>query len=199
MTRLKRQASQELLPTRAPKLARRQDPSVLSRIGGGLTKLIRTNFSAFYEAATEDVISKSSPRPKPSHPPPRTPRRLARPAIPKEFKADTQPFAGPSPPSSSTPSPTRRPETTRSSLPAILPPPPKRALTVFPSTISQQSSQESVTSVETLLASAQRRRRNGLKSHRTTGLPTYYQSHDHIHSKRVCPLCANLLLRPRQN
>jgi len=51
MTRLKRQASQELLPTRRPKLARR-DPSVLSRLGGGVTtaaKFLSTNLHAFYE------------------------------------------------------------------------------------------------------------------------------------------------------
>ena len=51
MTHLKRQASQELPPTRAPKLARGQD-SVLSLLGEGLTiftKFATTNISAFYE------------------------------------------------------------------------------------------------------------------------------------------------------
>ena len=52
MTRLKRQASQELPPTRAPKLARGQDSSVLSLLGEGFTiftKFATTNISAFYE------------------------------------------------------------------------------------------------------------------------------------------------------
>jgi hypothetical protein len=52
MTRLKRRASQELLPTRAPKLARGQDPNVLSRLSEGINttvKFIASNVSAFYE------------------------------------------------------------------------------------------------------------------------------------------------------
>jgi len=52
MIRLKRQASQELLPTRAPKHARRQDPSVLSQLGGGLrtaAQYVYTNVNAFCE------------------------------------------------------------------------------------------------------------------------------------------------------
>ena len=148
------------------------------------------------------MIPKQSHRPKSSHPPSRTPHKLARPAIPIEFRTKPQPSVGLSLPSSSPPSPTRKRETTRSSLPALPPPPQTRApagtqpsdppntfaLTqitlVFP--ISQQGSQESVTSVESLLESAQRRRRNGLKSHRSNGLPAYYQSHKHIHEKRVC-------------
>ncbi|KAF9647497.1 cysteine proteinase [Thelephora ganbajun] len=187
MTRLKRQASQELLPTRAPKLARGQGSSVLSRLGEGLNTCVNyvsSNVSAFCEAAIEDVIPKPSHRPKPSHPPPRTPRKIARPAIPKEFRVELQPSVGPSPPSSSTPSPTRKPETTRSSFPALPPPSQTRALAAFPSTIGKQGSQESATSVETLLVSARRRRKNGIKNHRTNGLPAYYQSRDHIHAKR---------------
>ena len=52
MIGLKRRASQELLPTRAPKLARAQDPSVLSQVGEGfctVAKFILTNVNAFYE------------------------------------------------------------------------------------------------------------------------------------------------------
>lgn len=52
MTRLKRQASQELLPTRAPKLARAEDPSVVSLFRETLctaAKLVFTNVNAFYE------------------------------------------------------------------------------------------------------------------------------------------------------
>lgn len=52
MMRLKRQASRELLPTRAPKLARAQDPSVLSLLGEGFctaAKFVFANANAFYE------------------------------------------------------------------------------------------------------------------------------------------------------
>ena len=52
MTRLKRQASQQLLPTRAPKLARGREPSVLSLLNESLTtaaKFVSTNINAFYE------------------------------------------------------------------------------------------------------------------------------------------------------
>lgn len=52
MTRLKRRASQELLPTRAPKLARRRDPNVLSRLSEGINttvKFFASNVSAFCE------------------------------------------------------------------------------------------------------------------------------------------------------
>ena len=53
MALLKRQASQELLPTRAPKLARGQDASALSRLGARIitntVKLLSSNASAFYE------------------------------------------------------------------------------------------------------------------------------------------------------
>jgi len=51
MTRLKRQASQELLPTRPPKLIRR-DPSVLSRLAGGIasaSKFFSANVNTFHE------------------------------------------------------------------------------------------------------------------------------------------------------
>lgn len=53
MTLLKRQASQELLPTRAPKLARGQDTSASSGLARGFiataVKFLHSNVSAFYE------------------------------------------------------------------------------------------------------------------------------------------------------
>lgn len=52
MMRLKRQASRELLPTRAPKLARVQDPSVFTLLSEGVctvAKVVYTNVNAFCE------------------------------------------------------------------------------------------------------------------------------------------------------
>lgn len=52
MIPLGRQPSQEPLPARAPKLARAQDPSVVSLLGEGFStaaNLIFTNANAFYE------------------------------------------------------------------------------------------------------------------------------------------------------
>lgn len=73
------------------------------------------------------MIPEQSRRLEPPHPPPRTPYKSTRPAIPEESRAEPRPSVGPSSPSSSISSSTRKPETARSSFPALPPPPQTRA------------------------------------------------------------------------
>ena len=223
MTRLKRRASQELLPTRGPKLIRR-DPSVFALVSGKVSsaaRFVSANAAAFCEGIhlvrlfVTCVIrfSRSCFRGRDAQTV--SPSKTIPPTVAYTSQTDASTYSKRIQGRTTTfycniasaflhtftysqarnhsiitsPSPRTSPSTR--SCRYITPDPPNklgliRITLVLPSTIAQQGSQESVTSVESLLLSAQRRRRNGLKDHSINGLPSYYESRDHIHVKRVC-------------